>query len=88
VEFFSAGASQGTTGDGRANICHELQFRDVSGCDTEAGESAVDRLLDADYHADCEADTSPEVPLAEVRAGLASIPGETTADFATERDER
>src|SRR5713226_885454 len=41
---------------------------------TEAGESAVDRLLDSDYHADCEADTSPEVQLAERlirRIGLA-----------------
>jgi hypothetical protein len=55
---------------------------------TEAGESAVDRLLDADYHADCAADTSPEVPLADVRAGLASIPKDMTADFAAERDER
>jgi hypothetical protein len=55
---------------------------------TEAGESAVDRLFDADYHADCEADTLPEVPLADVRAGLASIPGDMTADFAAERDER
>ena len=55
---------------------------------TEAGESAIDRLLDTDYHADCEADTSPEVPLAEVRAGLASIPGDMTADFVAERDER
>ena len=55
---------------------------------TEAGESAIDRLLDADYHADCEADTSPEVPLADVRAALASIPGDMTADFAGERDER
>ena len=55
---------------------------------TEAGESAVDRLLDADYHADCEADTSPEVPLADVRAGLASIPGDMTADFTAERNER
>jgi hypothetical protein len=55
---------------------------------TEAGESAVERLLDSDYHADCEADTSPEVPLADVRAGLASIPGSMTADFLAERDER
>src|SRR5437899_8547832 len=54
----------------------------------EAGESAIDRLLDSDYHADCEADTSPEVPLTEVRAGLASIPGDMTADFTAERDER
>jgi hypothetical protein len=55
---------------------------------TETGESAVDRLLDTDYHADCEADTSPEVPLADVRAGLASITGDMTVDFASERDER
>lgn len=55
---------------------------------TEATESALDRLLDADYHADCAADTSPEVPLAEVRADLASIPGDMTADFAAERDDR
>jgi hypothetical protein len=55
---------------------------------TEAGESAVDRLLDSDYHADCEADASPEVSLADVRAGLASISGDMTADFVAERDER
>ncbi|MCI0681311.1 MAG: hypothetical protein L0Y71_04335 [Gemmataceae bacterium] len=55
---------------------------------TEAPESTIDRLLDAEYHADCEADTSPEVSLAEVRAGLASIPGDMAADFAAERDER
>ena len=55
---------------------------------TEAGESAVDRLLDCDYHTDCEAHTSPEVPLAAVRAGLASIPGDMTADFTAERDDR
>jgi hypothetical protein len=55
---------------------------------TEAGKSAVDRLLDSDYQADCEADTSPEVALADVRAGLGSIPGDMTAYFASERDER
>jgi hypothetical protein len=55
---------------------------------TEAAESAVDRLVDSDYLADCEADTSPEVAQADVRAGLASIPGNMTADFAAERDER
>jgi hypothetical protein len=54
----------------------------------EAGESAIDRLLDSDYHADCEADISPEVQLADVRAGLASIPGDMTADYAAEREER
>lgn len=55
---------------------------------TVTGESAVDRLLDADFHTDCAADTSPEVSLADVRAGLASIPGDMTTDFAAERDER
>jgi hypothetical protein len=53
---------------------------------TEA--SAVDRLLDADYYAECAADTSPESTLADVRAGLATIAGDMTADFAAERDER
>ena len=55
---------------------------------TEAEESAVDRLLDSDYHADCAADTSPAVALAEVRAALARISGDMTADFVAERDER
>ena len=55
---------------------------------TEAAESAVDPLLDSDYHADCAADSAPEMPLADVRAGLASIPGDLTADCAAERDER
>lgn len=49
---------------------------------------AVERLLDTDYHAECEADASPEVTLAKVRAGLASIPGDMAADFAAERDDR
>ncbi len=55
---------------------------------TEAGESVIERLFDSEYHADCEANTSPEVPLGDVRAGLASIPGDLTADFAAERHER
>lgn len=48
----------------------------------------VERLLDTEFLAECEADTSPDVPLAEVRAGLASIPGDMTADFAAEREDR
>jgi hypothetical protein len=55
---------------------------------TEEAGSAVERLLDTDYLADCEADTSPEVTLAEVRTGLSSIPGSMTADYMAERDER
>ena len=55
---------------------------------TEEVESTADRLLDTDYHSECEADGSPEVTLTEVRAGLASIPGTMNAEFAAERDER
>jgi len=33
-------------------------------------------------------DTSPVPTLAEVRAALAAIPGDLTADFISERDER
>lgn len=55
---------------------------------SEASELAIDRMLDVGYHAECEADTSPEVSLSEVRAALASIPGDLTADFVAERDER
>jgi predicted DNA-binding antitoxin AbrB/MazE fold protein len=51
-------------------------------------ETQAESWLDSDYHADCEADTSPEVSLAEVRAALASIPGTMTADFVAERDDR
>jgi len=49
---------------------------------------AVVRLLDTEFHAACEADASPEVSLTDVRAGLASIPGDLTADFVAERDDR
>ncbi len=55
---------------------------------SEAVDSPADRMLDSDYHSECEADGSPEVTLADVRAGLASIPGTMTSDFAAERDER
>ncbi len=49
---------------------------------------AVERLLDTEYLAECEVGAPPEVTLAEVRAGLASIPGDMTADFASEGDDR
>jgi len=48
----------------------------------------VSHLLDTDFLTECEADTFPEVSLAEVRAGLASIPGDMTADFVAEREDR
>lgn len=44
--------------------------------------------IDHEYHAECEADQSPEVSLEEVRAALSQIPGSMTADFISERDER
>jgi hypothetical protein len=49
----------------------------------DAEAPTVDRLLDSDYHAECPADTSPEVTLADVRAALATIAGDMTADFFT-----
>lgn len=52
------------------------------------GLSKLDLLLDHEYHAECEADTDPVPTLEEVRAALASIPGDMTADFIAERDER
>jgi hypothetical protein len=50
--------------------------------------SAIDRMIDLEFLAECANDASPEVTLAEVRAGLSTIPGNLTADFAAERDER
>jgi hypothetical protein len=55
---------------------------------TELDESAIDRLLDADYQADCDADGVSDLTLDEVRAALASIPGTMTQEFIDERDER
>jgi plasmid stability protein len=43
--------------------------------------------LDKQYHAECEADTSPEISVEEVRRILAKIPGSMTPDFIAERDE-
>jgi hypothetical protein len=43
--------------------------------------------LDIDYHAECEADKSPEVSLEEVRQALSKIPSSLVADFSAERDE-
>jgi predicted DNA-binding antitoxin AbrB/MazE fold protein len=44
--------------------------------------------LDAEYLADCAAETDAEVSLDEVRAALAKIPGSLTEDFIAERDDR
>ena len=48
----------------------------------------IDQLLNAHYHAEGAADASPKLSLAEVRAGVTTIPGNKTTDFAEERDER
>ena len=53
----------------------------------DSAQATSDDWLDRDYHAECEADTSPEVSLDEVRRILAKIPGSMTADFISERDE-
>ena len=49
---------------------------------------AAERLLDAEYHAECEADPSPAPTLEEVRAALAKLPGSLAAAVAAGRDER
>ncbi|MEI7685623.1 MAG: hypothetical protein WCL32_11405 [Planctomycetota bacterium] len=54
----------------------------------EAETVPIERMLDEEYHAQCEAEQSSRVTLAEVRETLASIPGSMTADFIAERDER
>jgi hypothetical protein len=47
-----------------------------------------DELLDTEYHAACEADTSPVPTLEEVRAITAKIPGGLTADIIADREDR
>ncbi len=53
-----------------------------------AASEALESMLDEDYHAECELDTSPDTSLDEVRTALEKIPGSLTADFLAERDER
>jgi hypothetical protein len=53
----------------------------------EPSVTPAEDWLDKEYHAECEADTSPDVSLEEVRRILAKIPGHMTADFSAERDE-
>jgi hypothetical protein len=55
---------------------------------TEEPQSPAERLLDTEYHAECEADTSPEVSLDEVRRITSKIPGSMAADVIADRDER
>ena len=50
-------------------------------------EPATEDWLDREYHAECEADPSPNVTHEEVRRILSKIPGNMTADFIAERDE-
>ena len=56
--------------------------------DTVAARDGFDQMLDTDYYAECAANTTPVPTLEEVRAALANIPGNMTADFIAERDER
>ena len=48
----------------------------------------ADRLFDADYHAECEADTSPVPTLEEVREIMSKVPGSLAADIIADREER
>jgi predicted DNA-binding antitoxin AbrB/MazE fold protein len=50
--------------------------------------SAVEALLDTEFHAACAREADPSITLEAVRAALASIPGSLTEDFIAERDER
>jgi len=54
---------------------------------TDTVRAGSEDWLDQDYHAECEADTYPEVPLEALRQILAKIPGSLTSDFIAERDE-
>jgi hypothetical protein len=57
--------------------------------DSEANTSvALESMLDEDYHAECELDTSIDASLNEVRTALEKISGSLTVDFSAERDER
>ena len=55
---------------------------------SEDESSAIERMLDTEYHSECEADTTPDVTLEEVRAALSPIPGSMTEDISAEREER
>ncbi len=50
--------------------------------------SMSDRLFDAEYYAECAADTSPIPTLEEVRAITSKIPGSMAADITADREER
>jgi phosphosulfolactate phosphohydrolase-like enzyme len=55
----------------------------------EAKRPAGEDWLDADYLAECVTEPAGEgVTLDQVRAALAKVSGELTADFVAERDER
>jgi hypothetical protein len=56
--------------------------------DDLSSHSVADRWLDAEYHAECAADTTPVPTLAEVRAILAKLPGSLAADVIADRDDR
>ncbi len=49
---------------------------------------STESWLDRDVHAECEADGEAVASLEAVRSALATIPGDLTADFLAERDER
>lgn len=59
---------------------------------TEESGSAIERMLDTEYHAECEAESAadpfPVPSLEEVRAALSRVPMNMAADIIAEREER
>jgi hypothetical protein len=49
---------------------------------------AADRLFDAEYYAECAADTTPVPNPEEVREITSKIPGSLSADIIADREER
>ena len=59
---------------------------------TEETDSAIDRMMDTDFHARCEAeelaDEEPVKTIEEIRAMLACIPGSMAEAIIADREER
>ena len=55
---------------------------------TEESGSAIDRMLDTECHAECEAEFASDPTPAKVRAALSRVPINMAADVIAEREER
>jgi hypothetical protein len=52
------------------------------------GNGLLRRVLDHDFLETLKAEQLPQIPLQQVRAALAQVPGSMTAEFIAEREER